>query len=89
MSAPTLSWDIMLKVTKTRVELISDIDMCLSFEKTMTGGVSYISKKYSKVNSQYLNYYDSKQESKHITYLDTNNLYGYAFSKFLPKGELK
>ena len=55
----------------------------------MTGGVSYISKKYSKVNSQYLNYYDSKQESKHITYLDTNNLYGYAFSKFLPKGELK
>ena len=27
--------------------------------------------------------YDSKQESKHIVYLDANNLYGYAKSKFL------
>ena len=25
-----------------------------------------------------------KQESKHIIYLDTNNLYGYAMPKFLP-----
>ena len=28
--------------------------------------------------------YDSKQESKHIIYLDKNNLYGYAMPKFLP-----
>ena len=28
--------------------------------------------------------YDPKQESKHIIYLDANNLYGYAMSKFLP-----
>ena len=27
--------------------------------------------------------YEPKQESKHITYLDANNLYGYAMSKFL------
>ena len=27
--------------------------------------------------------YDPKQESKRIIYLDTNNLYGYAMSKFL------
>ena len=28
--------------------------------------------------------YDPKQESKHIIYLDTNNLNDYAMSKFLP-----
>ena len=31
-----------------------------------------------------MNSYASKQESKHFTYLDMNNLYGYATSKFLP-----
>ena len=49
----------------------------------MTGGVSYISNRCSKANNKYLKYYDSKQESKHIIYLDANNLYGYAMSKFL------
>ena len=33
--------------------------------------------------------YDPKQESKHIIYLDANNLYGYAMSKFLPMSDLK
>ena len=53
------------------------------FEKGMRGGVSYISKSYSKANNKYLKSYDPKQESKHIIYLDANNLYGYAISKFL------
>ena len=33
--------------------------------------------------------YDPKQESKHIIYLDANNLYGYAMSKFLPTSGFK
>ena len=36
-----------------------------------------------------MNSYDPKQESKHIIYLDANNLYGYAMSKFFPKRGLK
>ena len=32
----------------------------------------------------YFKSYDPKQESKHITYLDANNLYGYTMPKFLP-----
>ena len=54
----------------------------------MRGGVSYISNRYSKTNNRYLRSYDSKQESKHI-YLDKNNLYGYAMSKFLPTSSFK
>ena len=30
-----------------------------------------------------------KQKSKHIIYLDANNLYGYAISKFLPTSRFK
>ena len=59
------------------------------FEKGMRGGVSYISNRYSKVNNKYLKSYDQKQESKHIIYLDANNLYGYAMSKFVPTSDFK
>ena len=39
----------MLNMTKAELELISDADMCLFFEKGMRHGDSYISKKYSKI----------------------------------------
>ena len=55
----------------------------------MRGGVSYISNIYSKVNNKYWKSYGPKQESKHITYLDANNSYGYAMSKFLPTSGFK
>ena len=51
--------------------------------------VFYISNKFSKANNKYLKLYDPKQESKHIIYLDANNLYGYAMSKFFPRSEFK
>ena len=43
----------------------------------------------TKTNDKYLKSYDPKQESKHVIYLDANNLYGYAMSKFLPTGGFK
>ena len=60
----------------------------LTCQKDTRVEISYISNRYSKGNSKQLKYYDSKEESKHI-YLDTNNLYGYAISKFLPTSEVK
>ena len=73
-----LSWDAMLDMTKIKFELISDPDMYIFFEKDMRGGVSYIYNRYIKANNKYLKSYDAKQESKHIMYLDANNLYSYA-----------
>ena len=63
--------------------------MYLFFEKGMRGRFSHISKRYGNGNNKCLNFYNPKQESKHIIYLDTNNLYGYAMSKFLPMSEIK
>ena len=42
----------MLKMTNVELELISDVDMSLFFEKGMREGVSHISKRYSKTNNQ-------------------------------------
>ena len=79
----------MLDMTKVKLEIIPDPDLCILFEKGTRGGVSYISNRYSKANNKYLKSYDPKQESKHIIYLDANNLYGYAMSKFLPTSHFK
>ena len=43
-SAPGLSWDAMLKMTKVELEKISDPDKYMFFEQGMRGGISYINK---------------------------------------------
>ena len=62
LSPPALSSDAVLNMTKVELELITDPDMYVFFEKGMKGGVSYISNIYSKANDKYLKSYDQKQE---------------------------
>ena len=88
-SSPGLSWDAMLKMTGVKLEKISDIDKYLFIEKGLRGGISYIAKRYAKANNKYMNDYDPKKPSTFITYLDMNNLYGWAMSEYLPYGRFK
>ena len=88
-SSPGLSWDAMLKMTGMRLEKIVDIDMYLFIEKGLRGEISYIAKRYAKANNKYMKDYDPKKPSKFITYLDMNNLYGWAISSYLPYGGFK
>ena len=50
-SAPGLSWDAMLKMTKIQLEKISDPDKHIFIESGMKGGICYAAKKYSKANN--------------------------------------
>lgn len=54
------------------------------FEKRIRGGVSMISTRYGKANNPYMTNYNPSEKTKYITYLDANNLYGWAMSKPLP-----
>ena len=67
------------------LEKLSDIDIYLFIEKGLNGGVSYV----AKANNKYVKNYDVKKTSKFITYLDMNNLYGWAMSGYLPYGGFK
>ena len=89
LSAAALSWDAMPNMAKVEIEFIPDPYMYKFFEKDMRGGVYHISNRFSKANNNYLKSYDPKQESKHIIYLDANNLCGCTMSKFLPTSEFK
>ena len=85
-TAPGLSWDAMLKMTKTKLELISDVDMFQFIEKGMRGGISYIANRYGKANNKYMVHHNPKDATKYIVYLDANNLYGWAMIQYLPTG---
>ena len=78
-SSPGLSWDAMLKMTGIKLEEIDNTDIHLFLEKGMRGGMSYISKRYSK-----------SSDDKTIMYWDMNNLYGTVVSfDYLPYGGFK
>ena len=66
LSAPGLSWGVMLKMTKIGPELIPDPDMYVFFEKSTRGGISYLFNRYSKANNKYLKSYDPKEETYYI-----------------------
>ena len=88
-SSPGLSWDAMLKMTGVKLEKIFDIDMYLLIEKGLRGGISYITKRYSKANNKDIKNHDPRKPSKFITYFDMNNLYDWAIHGYLPYGEYK
>ena len=67
-----------------------DVDMFQFIEKGMRGGVSYIANRHGKANyNKYMKNYNKSAPSKYITYLDANNLYGWAMSQCLPSGGFK
>ena len=84
-----LSWSVMLEMTEIELELISNLDMYLFVEKGMRGGISDIAERFSKANNKYMQSYDVNEPSKFITYLDENNLYAWAMSKYLPYSGFK
>ena len=88
-SSPGLSWDVMLKMTGVKLEKIWNIGMYLFIEKGLRRGISYIAKRYSEANKKYMKNYDPTKPSKYTEYVDKNNLYGWAVSRYLPHGGFK
>ena len=81
---------LLLKVSGVRLKLLTDVDILLLFEKGIRGGVSMIPNRYGKANNKYMGEkFDPSQPSKFISYLDANNLYGWAMMKLLPVGDFK
>jgi hypothetical protein len=83
-TAPGMAWDAALKMYGGSLELLTDLDMVLMYEKGTRGGISMISQRYAKANNKYMKDFDEALEKSYILYLDMNNLYGGAMQKALP-----
>ena len=79
----------MLYFTEVSLGLISSQEILEFFESQVRGGVSTIFHRYAEANNQYLPNFDPSKPKSYITYLDANNLYGWAMSQKLPTGNFK
>ena len=89
-TSPGLAWKACLKRTGIELELLTDPDMLLMFERGIRGGITQAVRKYALANNKYLgDRFNPKSESSYLQYLDTSNLYGCAMSQPLPTGGFK
>ena len=80
LTAPSLSYNAAMKMTKISLDLLTDVDMIHFIQKAMRGGMSYIATRKSVATSD---------PPRSIFYTDANNLYGGAMMKSLPSGGFK
>jgi hypothetical protein len=88
-TSPGLSFDACLKMTRAKVELLTDSDSLLFFESAIRGGVSMITHRYAESNNPLIKDYNPEKEHSYIQYFDANNLYGWSMSQPLPVAEFK
>ena len=89
-TSPDLAWKACLRKTRVRLELLTDPDMLLMFERGIRGGMTQAAHHYASANNHYMgDQYNSSQESSYLEYLDTNNLYGCVMSQPLPTRRFK
>lgn len=82
---PGYSWDCMLKYTKEKIELFTDIDQLLFVEQGLRGGINQCSNRLCEANNPYMgDKYDNKKPLSYLINWDKNNLYGKAMTEKLP-----
>ncbi|KAL4103266.1 hypothetical protein QTP88_018643 [Uroleucon formosanum] len=88
-TAPGMAFDCMLKKTAIKLELLTDYDMVLAFEKGIRGRLVQASMRYAKANHEKAPDFDSRKSNAWLVYQDCNNLYGWAMSEYMPFGDFK
>ena len=83
LSAPRFSWQSCLKNTRVKLELLTDNNMLLPFEKGIRGGMCNAIRNYARANNKYMKNHDSTMECRYLMYYDAKNLYGHAVNKKL------
>ena len=84
LTAPDLAWQAVLKKTKGKLDLLTDIEMLLMVEKDIRRGICHSIYRYAKANNKYMKDYDKNKELSYLQYWDVNNLYGWEMLQKLP-----
>ncbi|KAJ8911485.1 hypothetical protein NQ315_010856 [Exocentrus adspersus] len=94
---PGLSWAAMMKYTKVKLELLTDVDMLHFIRRSIRGGVAGCIQRHAMANNPYMPAqelfdedfahlsYKPEEAISYLLYLDANNLYGSAIGFPLKK----
>ena len=84
-TAPGLSWSAALLYTMERLEIPTDPDMHLFFDKGLSGGVSQVANPWARANHEGIEkHFDREEMRAYIAMFDCNNQYGWAMRQYLP-----
>ena len=84
ISTPGFAFEACLKKTSVKLELLTDTDMIIMFERGIKGGITQAIHRYSSANNKYMSNYNPNIPSSFLMYLDANNLYGWSMCRKLP-----
>lgn len=89
ITLPSLTFDAMLKFTDVHLELFTDYEMYTFIERGIRGGITSCVKRNAIANNPLVDCFDETKDTSYLTYIDANNLYGYAMSKPMPRDSFK
>jgi hypothetical protein len=84
MSLSQYSNDAFLKMTKVKLEMITNPDMYFLLMKMIRGGYTACNHKYARANNHFMKAYDANEPSSYLTMLDYNSLYSNIMTQPLP-----
>ena len=77
-TSPGLPWRACLQHTGIRLELLTDPDMLLMFERGIRGGITQVVRKHASASNKYMgDEFNPNEDTTYLQYLDANNLYGW------------
>lgn len=90
VTAPSLCFDAMLKITGVQLDLLPSVDQYLFFSRAIRGGICGTATRYAKANNDSCGSpVDDTKPQSHILSFDCNNLYGLALSMPLPTSNFR
>ena len=82
LSASGLAWQVVLRKTKVKLDLLTDICILLMVEKWIRRRICHSIYQYAEANNKCMKEYD--KESPYVQYWDVNNLYRWETLEKLP-----
>ena len=90
LTAPSMFYDALLKMTRVELELVSDLEMFDFIERGKRGGVNTVMRRHAEANNKYMgDKFDPSKPSSFILYPDANSLYCWPMLQPLPVGNFR
>ena len=89
LPAPGLAWQLALKNTKVKLDLLTGVNILLMVEIRIRVGICDTIHRYAKTNNKYMKSCDKNKASSYLNFWGWKDLYRWAMSQKLPVNAFK